>query len=115
MQVYLHQEYRQFRRVRTVGEIITVRDGVGAGLVARTAACPVVDGQHQCQIVAAPVPLGEYQDEMMEAPANEVMIPSNKWSHQKKDKMRRLRGRSVAARRVLNGRRFEDIQVGEIR
>ena len=115
MQVYLHQEYRQFARLRTVGEIITVRDGVGAGLVAKGLACPVVDGEHQCQVTPIPVPEEEYLDEMLESPRDEMLLPSNKWSGQKRRNIRRAAGRSVAVRRVINGRRFEDIQVGMIR
>lgn len=114
MEVYLHREYRQFTRVRTAGEIITVRDAVGAGLVSRAAACPVVDGEHQCQMPAAATP-GEYLDEMLDSPDVEVMLPSNRWSHQKLAKMKRAYGRSVVVRRQVNGRRLDQVQAGELR
>ena len=115
MQVYLHQEYRQFTKLRAAGETITVRDGVGAGLVERGAACPVVNGEHQCQVLPFSEPEGEYLDEMLESPQDEMLLPSNKWSGQKRRNIRRAVGRSVAVRRVVNGRRFEDIQVGMLK
>lgn len=115
MQIYLHQEYRQFRRMRTVGEIITVRDGIGAGLISRGAACPVMDGQHQCQVVgAASITESGYEDEMMESPADRVLLPV-KWSHSKRQKIRAAGHRSKVVRSVIRGRRFEDIQVSELR
>ena len=111
MQVYLHQEYRQFRRLRTVGEIITARDGVGAGLVTRGAACPVVDGLHQCQVVGAPQPV--YLDEQLDSPEAEVMLPA-KWSLDKRTKMRNAMHRSKRVRAQLLGKDFRDLPVGRM-
>ena len=113
MQVWLHQDYRQFARLRQPGEIINVRDKVGVGLVARGAACPVVDGTHQCQVVGV-TPAPAYLDEQLDSPVVGVMLPT-KWSGGKRDKMRRAMRRSPEVRRELRGKDLRDIPMGRLR
>ena len=113
MQVWLHQEYQQFARLRQPGEIVNVRDKVGAGLVARGAACPVVDGIHQCQVVGV-TPSPTYLDEQMDAPLNEAMLPT-KWSGKRREQMRAAMRRSPEVRRELRGKDLRDIPVGRLR
>jgi len=110
VEIWLHTEYRgAFGRLRQPGETITVRDGVGEGLIAKGAGCPVVDGAHQCQIAAEEsIAPDDYLDEQMDAPANEVMLPV-KWSRQQRLKLQAAARRSPAVRALIRGKRFEDI------
>ena len=109
MEVWLHSEYRQFRHLRQPGDVITVQEGVGAGLIARKAACLVMNGEHQCQVVLTPdMPTDLYLDEQMDAPANEMMVPA-KWSRQKRLKLQAAARRSPSMRALIKGKRFEDI------
>ena len=111
MNVHLHAEYRQFARVRQSGEIITVRDGIGTGLIARGEACPVIDGVYQCQLADPPEVSGEYLDEQMNAPANEMMLPV-KWSRQKRLKLQATAHRSRKIREAIKGKRWEQVPRG---
>ena len=116
MEVWLHSEYRQFRHLRQPGDVITVRDGVGAGLVAKGAACPVINGEHQCQKTSDPstsaigglAGTDNYLDEQMDTPAHGMMLPV-KWSRQKRRKLQEVAHRSRAMRALIKGKRFENI------
>jgi hypothetical protein len=116
VEVYLHADYRQFRRLRRAGEVVNLRENIVAGLIARGDACPVMDGQHQCQLsnpsLAAVAPVG-YEDEMLESPADRVMLPV-KWSHSKRARIRGAAHRSVRVRRVVRGRLLHEIQPSEL-
>ena len=116
MEVWLHSEYRQFRHLRQPGDVITVRDGVGAGLVAKGAACPVINGEHQFQKTSDShiVHQGQtdnYLDEQMDTPADAMMLPV-KWSRQKRRKLQEVAHRSRVMRALIKGKRFEDIPRG---
>jgi hypothetical protein len=111
VEVWLHAQYRQFRRVHQIGETISVRDGIGAGLIAKQLACPIVDGEHRCGMIPLePVSAAfqDYLDEQMDAPVNEAMLPV-KWSRQKRLKLQAAARRSPAIRAQLRGKRFENI------
>ena len=113
MQVYLHADYRQFRTLRRAGEVITVRDGIGKGLVSRAAACPVVAGEHQCQLSG---PLGNYAHAMMVAPADRVLLASPiKWSPSNLRHIRAASRRSEWVRAAIHGRALTQVQPSELR
>ena len=108
MQVWLHVEYRQFRQIRQPGQLIVVSEGIGNGLIARSQACPDVNGVHECRL-EVPVAVGnEYLDEQMDTPANEMMRPF-KYSTQKREKIRAAARRSFRVRQITRGKRFEEI------
>lgn len=108
MQVWLHVEYQQFRQVRQPGQLIVVSDGIGKGLIARGQACPDVNGLHECRLADARVVVGEYLDEQMDTPANEMMRPI-KYSWQKRAKINAAAKRSSRVRQLIRGKRFEEI------
>ena len=109
MHVWLHAEYRQFGHVRKSGETIAVPDAVGAGMVAKGQACPVVDGVHQCQLLTTiSGGQGDYLNGQMDAPANVVMVPT-KWSRQKRLKLQAAAHRSRAVRAAIKGKRWDQI------